>query len=118
MGMRKKGSRLITVDGVQYRFHVIANRGYRNNALWVAIQRVDPTGQRLMTNFKLPILLEPHEVWQAVTPAVVRQLIEGALARGWQPAVNGLGAFQLQSTDVVKELPDAVRHDEIDEIPE
>jgi hypothetical protein len=112
MGMRKKWSRPITVDGVRYRYHV-AEDHFDGCGLNICVERVEPAGQRLMSGFRKPLAwteVEPgHRVSRvishAVTPRVVRQLILAALARGWRPAESGLGAFHLPGAQVVPELP-------------
>ncbi len=54
MGMRKKWSRLITVDGVKYRYHVAEDR-FDGCGLQICVQRVEPAGQRLMSGFRKPM---------------------------------------------------------------
>ena len=111
MGMRKKWSRLITVDGVQYRYH-IAEDQFGGCGLHICIQRVEPTGQRLMSGFRKPIawsnVAPGHTVGrfepQAVPPRVIRELILAGLAAGWRPSALGLGTFHLPGWQVVQRL--------------
>jgi hypothetical protein len=112
MGMRKKWSRPITVDGVRYRYHVAEER-FGDGGLNICVQREEPAGQRLLSGFRTPYAwtegapgqysgqVIPH----AVTPRVIRQLILAALERGWRPAETGLGAFHLPGGQVVPRLP-------------
>lgn len=112
MGMRKKWSRLITVDEVQYRYHVVEDR-FDGLSLQVCVQRVEPTGQRLMSSFRKPSTwtevapgqhvgrTRPH----AVTPAVIRMLIVAGLAGGWRPADFRSGTFFLPGGTVIERLP-------------
>ncbi len=113
MGMRKKWSRLITVEGTRYRYHV-AEDNFDGCGLNVCVQQVEPAGQRLMTGFRKPmdmVQVGPSQWWgrpipHAVTPHVIRQLILAALEQGWRPAESGLGAFHLPGWEVVPRLPD------------
>ncbi len=50
MGTRKRWSRLITVDGVRFRYHV-AEEHFDGLGLHVCIQQVEPPGQRLLSGF-------------------------------------------------------------------
>jgi hypothetical protein len=116
MGMRKKWSRLITIHGVRYRYHVAEDR-HERLTLSICIQQVQPAGQRLISGFPKPTTwtevapghhsgqVTPH----AVTPRVIRQLILEALKRGWQPAESGLGPFHLPGWQAVEKLPDPVK---------
>jgi hypothetical protein len=111
MGMRKRWSRLITVDGVRYRYHVAPDCD--DLALRICVQQVEPSGQRLLSGFRKPmnrIPVGPGHRWgqpvpHAVTPAVIRRLIVAALQRGWQPSQEGLAPLWLPGWEVVAELP-------------
>ena len=113
MGMRKKWSRLITVDGVRYRYHV-AEDHFDGCELNVCIQQAQPAGQRLMSGFRklmawtevAPGHRSGRVVPHTVTPRVIRQLILAALERGWRPSESGLGTFHLPGSQVVSHLPD------------
>ena len=117
MGMRKKWSRLITVDGTQYRYHVAPDRD--GLALSICIQQVEPEGQRLLTGFPKPmnmVQVGPGHWWgqpipHAVTPIVIRRLIEAALDRGWQPEKVVLPPFGMKAWEVVPELPPPVKEE-------
>jgi len=113
MGMRMKWSRLTTVDGVRYRYH-IAEDQFDGCGLNICVQRAEPAGQRLMTGFRKPVEMVPvgpghwwgRPIPHAVTPRVIHQLITAALERGWRPAEAGLGAFYLAGWQVVPQLPE------------
>ncbi|QEL15699.1 hypothetical protein PX52LOC_02634 [Limnoglobus roseus] len=112
MGMRKKWSRLITVDGVHYRYHVAEDR-FDGRSLYVCVQQVEPAGQRLWCAFQKPTnwtevapghytgRTEPH----AVTPAIIRKLILAGLSQGWQPAELRKSTLHLPDKSVVERLP-------------
>lgn len=111
MGMRKKWSRTIIVDGVRYRYHV-AEDHFDGLALHVCVQRVEPAGQRLMSWFQKPMAWTEVETGlvgrvmpHAITPRVIRQLILAALGQGWRPSAMRLGAFHLPGSKVVATLP-------------
>jgi hypothetical protein len=115
MGMRKKWSRSITVDGVRYRYHV-AEDHFDGSGLNICIQQVDPAGQRLLSRFRKPMTwaevrpghtvgrVQPH----AVTPRIIRELILAGLVGGWRPAETGLATFHLSGPNVVPQLPKPV----------
>lgn len=111
MGMRKRWSRRITIDGVEYRYHVAPDRD--GQALSICVQQVEPAGQRLLTGFMRPSKMThvaPGSWWgepvpHAVTPSVIRKLIEAALERDWKPKQTNLPAFVLQAWTIVPELP-------------
>jgi hypothetical protein len=50
MGMRKQWSRLITVDGVRFRFHIAEDR-FDGLGLNICIQQIESNGQRLLSGF-------------------------------------------------------------------
>lgn len=111
MGMQKKNSRLITVNRVAYRWKVTDRQ---DSLRWfVSIQRVAPAGQRLLTRFERPIKWHSHPVGGqtgeylpvAITPRIIRRLIEAALGRGWQPAEMGIPEFWVDSHEIVPDLP-------------
>lgn len=67
MGMRKKWSRLITVDEVRYRYHVASDSD--GMALSICVQRNKPAGQRLLSGFQKPhemVLVGPGHWWGRV----------------------------------------------------
>jgi hypothetical protein len=108
--MRKKGTHIITVDGVRYRYRIREHRDTLE--LLISVQRVDPEGQVLRSGFVKPYKPVPgpgyvtHEpIPHAVKPSTIRQLIEAALERGWQPSQRGLPAFFLAGQEVVAKLP-------------
>jgi len=111
MGMRKRWSRLILVNGVFFRYHVAEERD--GAGLHVCIQQVEPPGQRLLSGFRKPMQCADVGLGHrfgtvlpyAVTPRVIRLLILVALQRGWRPAQTGLGQFHLPGHEVVSELP-------------
>lgn len=112
MGMRKKNSRLITVNEVMYRWKVTEDG---DGLKWfVSIQQVTPSGQRLLIRFERQINWHPHPSLQgaqsgewlpaAITPNVIRQLIEAAQELGWHSARNGLPALWLNGHQIVPDL--------------
>ena len=109
--MRKKWSRLITVNKAAYRYHVASDRD--GMALSICVQQVEPAGQRLLSGFQKPTNIVQvglgswwHQpIPHAVTPLIIRRLILGSLRRGWQPSEVGLAPFWLPGWKVVPELP-------------
>ena len=92
MGLAKKGSREIDVDGVTYRWALSPDSGY---AVLVA-ELYDGSGQRLeaQTTYGSEV---GHSA--AVTPHGVAKTIRLALTEGWQPASRGLTPFRLDQID-------------------
>ena len=54
MGIAKRWSRLISVDGVRFRYHV-AEGHIDGLGLNLCIQQVKPAGQRLLSEFRKPM---------------------------------------------------------------
>jgi hypothetical protein len=112
MGMRKKWSRTITVNGVKYRYHVAEDQ-FDGLGLHVCVQQVEPAGQRLLSGFRKPMswneVAPGHKLGQvlpnAVTPRVIRGIIVAGLEMGWKPTKTGLGSFHLPGHTVVAQLP-------------
>lgn len=112
MGMRRRNSRLITVNGVVYRWKVTEDRDDRL-AWFVSIEQAELPGQRLLVRFKRPIEWHQREMGgqsgqllpAAITPNVVRRLIEAAFDRGWQPTGKGISALRLNGDEIIPELP-------------
>lgn len=94
MGMLKKGSRLLNVDGIQYRWRVRNRPSYSQailkSPLVLAVERADPPGAKLVVE-----LFQAHPGnWLmapvvAVLPSDVESHIRSALAAGWHPDVPG-----------------------------
>ncbi len=84
--VKTKGFRVITVDGVTYRWRL--RMGQNDSA--VTLQSAKSAGQQAIIT-----LLGVGDPWLAmpegtsfrfiVTPATIRQLINDALQRGWNP---------------------------------
>ncbi|MBN72094.1 MAG: hypothetical protein CME32_22800 [Gimesia sp.] len=109
--LRQKGTRIITVEEVQYRYRIRKDRD--DMELRISIQHMESPGQTLLTGFAKPYNMIPvksggwwyQPVPHAVKPSLIRKLILAALEQGWQPTRNDLPAFYLSGSDVVSELP-------------
>lgn len=109
MTLVRKGARLITVDGVAYRWRVRARPTYAQalceKPLAVAVERVDCKGRVLLVNMP-----QDHPSnWIGgsavpVLPSAVAAIVRKALADGWQPTQPG-GAFRMATPDQLPELP-------------
>jgi hypothetical protein len=99
MAMPRKGSRKITIDGRSFRWRAwyadCWQDGYCIPLRLVVELDAPPYGQRLRAAFRWDgsEIVCPDE--QAVTPGVVRRIIEAALQRGWRPGERGLSPFEL-----------------------
>lgn len=94
MALRKKGSRLITIDGTTYRWRLRGrptyDQGLVQSPLTYAIEHADSPGTTLVITTN-----QPHPSnWlgtqgSPVLPAQVAESIRTALASGWIPQVPG-----------------------------
>ena len=84
MGLARKGSRTIRVEGVAYRWVVSPDDGYMR----IVVELRDGPGQRL--SVQIGYGLEPSAgAGRRITPALVRHVILAAPSRGWTPHENG-----------------------------
>ncbi|MFI6452490.1 hypothetical protein ACIBF6_13110 [Streptosporangium amethystogenes] len=99
MAIPKKGSRLITVDGVIYRWRIRRKPTYCQGNGWgpltFAVESAEKPGRVLLV--ALPFARP--DAWlgertMAVRPALVTAIIGTALDRGWDPQQKG-NAFTL-----------------------
>jgi hypothetical protein len=93
MAIRKKGSRRIVVDGVEYRWRIapLPTRSEEDYAcaMTASVQRAENAGQVLFVLCGLRagnILGRPGAV---VTPRQIAAAIRNALATGWKPDQSG-----------------------------
>jgi hypothetical protein len=100
MTIPRKGSRLITVHAMHYRWMVTGNDMVIN----VIVEKEGAKGQKLRVDFDYPNL-SPHGSMMAqkrnVTPGVVIQCILYALQEGWEPDVKGTSAMVLDGEKIV-----------------
>lgn len=100
MAIPKKGSRKITVDGVDYRWTIRKKPTYsqalcQGNVL-AAVELYDKPFSVLSINFPWV----RYDNWfgiaeQPVTPKHIEQCIRRAIAKGWKPEING-NAFKIE----------------------
>lgn len=90
MAVARRGSKLITVGGVSYRWVVSEDSGFKV----IVVQHASGSGQRLEASTSII----DDFIHQAVRPGAVQRLIELALARGWSPDANG-PPMKLQNVD-------------------
>ena len=112
MALPKKGLRKITVDNFRYAWSATGNDGW----ISLSIAPLDNLGQLLTTAFGyhskvVGELRRPtgehigYSVKQQllVTPYIIRQIIQTALKKGWQPAVKG-PPFSLPGVEKIIDL--------------
>lgn len=94
----KKGRRIVRVDGAEYAWTIRKKPTYLEAigaSMALAVQaHSDEPGSVLVVDLKIPRpdnWLRPHQT--AVKPAMVREMIAGALASGWRPLVAGKPFF-------------------------
>jgi hypothetical protein len=110
---RTKGSRRITVDGIEYRWRATGNDGYISIGIWPS----DNVGAYIQGNIRY------HETWiengdgsrssagdqVIVTNRIIRRIIRHAIGRhGYNPGVQG-AQLNLKALDGVVSLDDAIR---------
>lgn len=95
MPLRRKGSRRITVDGVDYRWRLRGRPTYCQAMGWTpctyAVDQPERGGTTLVVTTDR---LHPDAAWingevRPVLPAEVADNIRMGLTRGWRPADNG-----------------------------
>ncbi|WP_298861200.1 hypothetical protein [uncultured Gimesia sp.] len=92
MAIPKKGSRTLTVDGVQYRWVV----SIHDNSVNLVVELMKEPGQRLLAYFECRDLYirgdddqwRFHSQKQCIRPAHVVRIINHALREGWEPSVK------------------------------
>ncbi|WP_375773089.1 MafI family immunity protein [Archangium gephyra] len=77
MGLAKKGTRLLTIEGARYRWVVAPND---EPGLGIVVEAADLAGQRMVTWV---------EHGTAISPWLVREAILHALSQGWSPRERG-----------------------------
>jgi hypothetical protein len=95
MALAVEGSRLITVDGIVYRWRLRRRATYNqmrgDTPLTLAVERADSSGCVLTA--AVPDVSHPASLFAGssmiVRPALVAAVIRIALGRGWKPAVTG-----------------------------
>ena len=92
MGLARKGSRKITVDGIEYRWVLSPDSGY----VVLVVELSEHPGQRLQA-------ISDSEWYErspnAVTPALVARVIHLALQEGWRSSEKGLPPFRINNFD-------------------
>lgn len=102
MAHSRKYSRLITVDGRQFRWHVDINDDYPWEKIVSVFPAEDPNGARLEMGF----------VTQAVLPSLVRRLILAGSRLGYDPddASKSLIVRDEHALEVVHGYPRSISH--------
>lgn len=107
MGMPKKGTRQIVVEGRAYRWSAGERR--RSAGLTdVCVEQEGTHGQRLMSVFACTWSdgYDPRLAGlDVVTPDAVRRLILAGLANGWRPDQHGLAPLRLDSARIHEGRP-------------
>ena len=96
MALSRKGSRLITVNQVVYRWKLTRQTVHREMLFWpedLIILRAEGPRQKLVVHFGYPVWHRVGGVDLFPTPGLVRKAVEDALALGFQPGGRGLPPF-------------------------
>jgi hypothetical protein len=95
MGMLKKGSRLIIVDEVQYRWRVRQRRPYyRADVYYVPMLLVVETADNPRAKLVVELLQEHPADWMlrpvnAVLPSQAADYLRAGIAAGWDADIRG-----------------------------
>ncbi|MEM6752202.1 MAG: hypothetical protein AAF630_04340 [Cyanobacteria bacterium P01_C01_bin.38] len=95
MGIPKKGSRKITVDGENFiwlirREPTYYHVGYDVGCLNVAVEHAEGKGSKLVIMAERPVLKDSDSMKvKPVTPVEVESWIHQAVKSGWQPKKSG-----------------------------
>ncbi len=96
MGLARKGSATIAVDGARYRWVIAPDDGWMD----LIVQDASGRGQKLSIQMDYEDDREKHTQGRIVTPSLVASLIRRARALGWKPAAKGgLVQFRLEPDD-------------------
>ena len=79
MSLSKKNSRPISYNGLDFRYAVFLNSGWYD----VTVQIAEGKGQKLASQFKIPITDQT-----SITPKDVVKAIQFAMKNGWLPNTN------------------------------
>ena len=88
--LRRKKSRVITIDNEQYRWLSSGN----DAGVFVWIEQKKTPAQKLFSSFSYN--------YKAITPALVRKLILYALSQGYTPREKGKDFYLPQNSVVIK----------------
>jgi len=109
MSLPRKGSRSVSHGGHRYRWLVRRQPTYSQGAfsapMTVAVERIaDEPGVVLVVNLRVSRpdnWIQPHQT--ALTPAIVRKIIQAALDAGWKPEAEG-GAYEYEHS-LIRDQP-------------
>ncbi|MCW8876622.1 MAG: hypothetical protein OQK04_13185 [Kangiellaceae bacterium] len=103
MGIPKKGSRVITVDNIEYRW--LVSRG-KNQQLSLVIELKENPGQKLVTYFDScrAYAKDSEGQWvpikqcRTIRPSFVQNLIKYSIEAGWSPSSKSKPPFVLENS--------------------
>ena len=99
MGLARKGSRAIHVDGRDYRWTVSPDSG----VMWIVVEHDGGGGQRMEAKVSYADTRadDGTNLGQRahISPRAVSRAIVHAMAEGWQPEQGGLAPFRLEDAD-------------------
>jgi hypothetical protein len=114
MGLPRKGSRALEVDGHRYRWIPIyshAVRGCGACPLRLTVQRENGHGQRLVARFAGQALVEGTMLvfpryGSELTPGVVVDIIRAGFAAGWEPEATRRPPLEIDGEPFLRLPPD------------
>ena len=92
MSLPKKGSRLIIINGISYRYKIVV----RSAQTEIFIEQDEVKGQKLHC-------ISRNQNQVTITPAVVNPIISSAIQKGWKPAEKGKTFSELFIEDFLNE---------------
>lgn len=102
MSLPKKGSRIIEIESGSYRWMVRKKPTYSEALAWgtmiVAIESIQENARGILlvdTGIYRPDnWIHPNKT--SVTPKVIREMIQAAIADGWEPLTSGTHRLKYQ----------------------
>ena len=88
MGLAKKGTRNIDIEETSYRWVVSPDSDF----MVLVVELSNSPGQRLEAQFEYKNKSGEETV---ISPALVKNIIIGALSEGWEPEILGLAPFRI-----------------------
>lgn len=95
MTLPRKDACSIIVGNHTYRWAVSPDSGF----MWLIVESAEHGAQRLEAQFKYHYHDTHSAQRRRICPSVVRQIVEIALARGWQPAQRSGQPFRMDDAD-------------------
>ena len=85
MALPKKTSRIITVNNIEYSWMASGN----DDIIYLIVCLKENPRQKLHSSFDYVNVIEHAVIEVQITPSIVKQVIEYAIHKGWNPYIKG-----------------------------